>query len=149
MHLHVYAQSIFLDYDNHIVEARVGKELASSSYSWKTLMKKGVSVSNGSDAPVEIPDVMKGIECAVTRTSIDGCGPYLKDEAFSIKEAIDSFTRIGAFASFEEDIKGMIKEGYLADFVVLDEDPFESDPYKLHEIKINATYLGGDCVYKR
>ncbi len=149
LHLHVYAQSIFLDYDNHIVEARVGKELASSSYSWKTLMKKGVSVSNGSDAPVEIPDVMKGIECAVTRTSIDGCGPYLKEEAFSVKEAIDSFTRIGAFASFEEDIKGMIKEGYLADFVVLDEDPFESDPYKLHEIKINATYLGGDCVYKR
>ncbi|MCC2724209.1 amidohydrolase family protein, partial [Phocaeicola vulgatus] len=45
MHLHVYAQSIFLDYDNHIVEERVGKELASTSYSWKALMNNGVSVS--------------------------------------------------------------------------------------------------------
>ena len=50
--LHVYAQSIFLDYDLHIVEDRVGKELANSSYSWKTLMGKGVTVSNGSDCPV-------------------------------------------------------------------------------------------------
>ena len=56
MHLHVYAQSIFLDYDNHIVEERVGKELASTSYSWKTLMNNGVSVSNGTDCPVELPD---------------------------------------------------------------------------------------------
>ena len=146
--LHVYAQSVFLDYDNHIVEARVGKELASTSYSWKTLMKNGVTVSNGSDAPVEIPDVMKGIECAVTRTSLDGTGPYLPDEAFTIKEAIDSFTKCSAIGSFEEDYKGMIKENYLADFVILDEDPFETEPKRLHEIKIKATYLGGHCVYQ-
>ena len=146
--LHVYAQSVFLDYDNHIVEARVGKKLASTSYSWKTLMKNGVTVSNGSDAPVEIPDVMKGIECAVTRTSLDGTGPYLPDEAFTVKEAIDSFTKCSAIGSFEEGYKGMIKENYLADFVILDADPFETEPKRLHEIKIKATYLGGHCVYQ-
>lgn len=145
--MHIYAQSIFLDYDNHIVEDRVGKDLASTSYNWKTLMDNGLSVSNGSDAPVEIPDVLKGIQCAVTRTSIDGTGPYLIDQAFSVKEAIDSFTINSAEASFEENHKGRIKEGYLADFVVLDEDPFKTAKTEIYKIKVLKTYLNGTCVY--
>lgn len=68
--LHVYAQSIFLDYDIHIVEDRVGKERAESSYSWKTLMKKGVSVSNGTDCPVEWPNALAGMQCAITRQTL-------------------------------------------------------------------------------
>ena len=147
MNLHVYAQSIFLDYDNHIVYDRAGEQLASTSYSWKTLMKKGVTVSNGSDAPVELPDVMKGIECAVTRTSMDGTGPYLKDEAFSVREAIDSFTKASAFASFEESFKGMIREGYLADFVVLETNPFMVKENELHDIKVSETYVNGKKVF--
>ncbi|MBO4871806.1 MAG: amidohydrolase [Lachnospiraceae bacterium] len=140
--LHVYAQSIFLDYDNHIVEKRVGKELAASSYAWKTLIKSGVSVSNGSDCPVEMPDVMRGIECAVTRCSIDGTGPYLPQEAFSVKEALDSFTVRGAEASFEEEIKGRIAPGCLADFTVLERDPFAVPSKELHTIPVRAAYLG-------
>ena len=130
------AQSIVLDYDNHIVEDRVGKDLASTSYSWKTLKDNGLWVSNGSDAPVELPDALRGMECAVTRTSIDGTGPYLENQAFSVKEAIDSFTSASAHASFEEDIKGKIAAGYLADFVVLKEDPFSVDPRHIHDISI-------------
>ena len=147
MGMHVYAQSIFLDYDNHIVESRVGKDLAATSYSWKTLMKGGVSVSNGSDCPVEPPDVMRGIECAVTRTSLDGTGPYLPEEAFTVKEAIDSFTIRGAEASFEEGRKGRIAPGYFADFTVLEKDPFETEPRELNTVKVEACYLGGNCVY--
>ncbi len=149
LHLHVYAQPVFLDYDNHIVYVRSGGRLASSSYSWKTLMDMGVSVSSGSDAPVELPDVMKGIRCAVTRMSLDGTGPYLPEEAFTVKEAIDSFTGWGAYASFEEEKKGLLKEGYLADFVILEEDPFEKDPEQLHEIEVYRTYVNGKCVYER
>ena len=147
LNVHIYAQSIFLDYDNHIVEARVGKDLASTSYSWKTLKDGGLCVSNGSDAPVELPDALRGIECAVTRTSIDGTGPYLPEQAFSVKEAIDSFTIASAHASFEESFKGRIKEGYLADFTVLKEDPFKSDPRHIHEIEVKEVYLGGRQVY--
>lgn len=145
--LHVYAQSIFLDYDLHIVTERVGEELAESSYSWKTLMDKGVSVSNGSDCPVELPNVMGGIQCAVTRRDLKGVGPYLPGEAFTVQEALDSFTKMGAKASFEEAIKGKIKPGMLADFVVLGENPFETEPHKLKDIPILATYLGGKQVY--
>ena len=148
LNLHAYIQSIFLDYDNHIIEARVGKDLAATSYAWKTLMNKNVSISNGSDAPVEIPDVLKGIECAITRKSIDGTGPHLINEAFTIKEAIDSFTIDGAYASFEEDYKGLIKEGYLADFVILDKNPFEVNKEDIHLIKVCETYIDGKSVYK-
>lgn len=145
--MHIYAQSIFLDYDNHIVGKLLEAELAASSYSWKTLMDAGVSVSNGSDCPVELPDVMAGIQCAVTRCSLDGTGPYLPDEAFSVQEALDSFTLRGAEASFEEAVKGRIRKAYLADFVVLGENPFETAPEAIHSIPVLSTWLSGRCVY--
>ena len=143
----VYAQSVFLDYDNHIVEALVPEDIAATSYSWKTLLDSGVNVSNGSDCPVEYPDVMKGIQCAVTRTSVDGTGPYLPDQAFSVREALDSFTSAGAYSGYEEKIKGKIAPGMLADFTVLGADPFETDPYAIKDIEICSTWLGGNRVF--
>ena len=145
--LHVYAQSIFLDYDIHIVRQRAGDELAQSSYSWKTLLDTGATVSNGSDCPVEAPDVLAGIQCAVTRQDLSGCTPYLPHEAFDLREAIDSFTQAGAFASFEERTKGRIAPGHCADFVVLGEDPFRTAPAKIKEIPILQTWLEGERVW--
>ena len=117
--LHAYFQSIFLDYDIHIVEERIGKERAASSYHFRTLYET-THASNGSDCPVELPDVMKGIQCAVTRTTVkDHVGPYLPEQALDIKQALDSFTVEGAHASFEEEVKGRIAPGMLADFVIL------------------------------
>lgn len=145
--LRVYIQSVFLDYDNHIVDKTADPSLVRSSYAWKTLLDRGVWVSNGSDCPVELPDVMKGMECAVTRTSIDGTGPFRPEEAFTVKEAIDSYTSGGAQASFEETLKGRIKPGYYADFAVLSEDPFSVPGNKLHTIKAEATYLAGKRVF--
>jgi predicted amidohydrolase YtcJ len=147
--MHVYAQSVFLDYDNHIVEKRVGPERAKTSYAWKTLMDLGVSVSNGSDCPVELPDVMRGLECAVTRTSLDGTGPYLPSEAFTVREALDSYTIRGAEASFEEKSKGRIAPGYAADFTVLERDPFLTPPEELHTVRVTECFLAGKRVYLR
>ena len=147
--LHVYAQSIFLDYDLHIVEDRVGKKLAQSSYSWKTLMNMGVTVSNGSDCPVEMPNVMGGIQCAVTRCDLKGNGPYLPQEAFTVQEAIDSFTKMGARSSFEEAVKGEIKPCMLADFLVLGDNPFDTSANNLKDISILQTWLGGKLVYTK
>lgn len=146
--LHIYAQSIFLDYDNHIVEQRVGKELASTSYSWKTLMKNGVSVSNGTDCPVELPDALASMQCAVTRTTLrDHVGPYLPEQAFTVQEALDSYTIRGAEGSFEENVKGCVKPGMYADFVVLGENPFEVSADTIKDIPVCATYLGGEKVF--
>ena len=148
--LRVNLQSIFLDYDTHIVRERVGDELASTSYPAKTLLNARIPFSNGSDAPVEEPNVMRGMECAVTRRSIGSTdAPYRPEEALPVRETIDSFTKSGAVASFEEGKKGEIANGQLADFVVLSEDPFKADANTLHRIEAEATYLGGKCVYKK
>lgn len=149
LRLHIYAQSIFLDYDTRIVRERVGEELASTSYAWKRLMKRGVTVSNGTDCPVELPFAMAGIQCAVTRAELSGEGkPYLPEEAFTVAEALDSYTSVGAYASFEEHIKGAIAPGMLADFVILDGNPFEAKPEKLKDIAVLATYMGGTQVFR-
>ena len=148
--MHVYLQSIFLDYDTRIVFDRVGPALAGTSYAAKSLLQSGVTFSNGSDAPVEDPAVLRGVECAVTRRSIGSTAPpYRPEEALSVREALDSFTQYGAYASFEENCKGRIRAGMLADFVVLGENPFETAPDRLHAIDVLATYLGGACVYRR
>ena len=149
LHLHIYAQTVFLDYDSAIVEARVGKELASTSYNWKTLMNLGVTVSNGTDCPVEQPAPLRGIQCAVTRQSLSGVNPpYLPDQAFTVAEALDSYTIASAYASFEESVKGRIEPGMLADFVILGDDPFTVSPHAIHQIPVLATYVGGACVYQ-
>jgi len=122
--------------------------LAASSYSWNTLMQNGVTVSNGSDCPVELPRVMAGIQCAVTRSDLSGNVPYLPQEAFTVQEALDSFTISGAAASFEETIKGHIRPGMLADFVVLGRNPFETNISALKDIPILQTVLGGKTVFK-
>lgn len=148
MKLHIYAQTIFIDYDSRIVRERVGDELAESSYNWKTLMNMGLTVSNGTDCPVELPDALRGIQCAVTRASLRGDTPtYLPEQAFTVEEALRSYSAMSAYGSFEEEKKGLIQSGMLADFVVLEENPFEVKPERIAEIPVYATYLGGKRVY--
>lgn len=128
----------------------MGQKLAESSYNFKTLMDSGVFVSNGSDCPVELPDVMAGIQCAVTRKTLrDHLGPYLPGQAMTVREAVDSFTKIGAYASFEEETKGRIRPGMLADYVILGQNPFETRPEELASIPVLATFVGGQCVYRK
>jgi predicted amidohydrolase YtcJ len=150
MGLHVYAQSIFLDYDIHMVKDRVGEKLADTSYSWKTLKNLGATVSNGSDCPVELPDVLGGIQCAVSRTDLKASvASYLPEEAFTVQEALDSFTSGGAYASFEELRKGKILPGMLADFVVLDANPFSEKVSNIRNISVLKTYLAGKKVFTK
>ncbi|MDO4500002.1 MAG: amidohydrolase family protein [Erysipelotrichaceae bacterium] len=142
-------QSIFIDYDAKIVYEQVEKDIADTSYAFKTYLKGGVIVSNGSDSPVEEPDVLKGMECGITRTPVGYDTPYLIEEAFTVDEAIDTYTINGARLSNEESYKGLLKEGYLADFVVLDKDIAEVNKKDIHKIDVLETYLGSKLVYQR
>ena len=148
MRLHAYAQTIFLDYDSRIVRARVGEALAGSSYAFHTMKQLGMHVSNGTDCPVENPNPMRGLQCAVTRAPLQGDIPaYRPEEAMSVEEALRSYTAEGAYASFEEKIKGCIAPGMLADFVVLSDNPFDMPAHHLSSITVEETYLGGTRVY--
>ena len=145
--MHAYIQPIFLDYDTKIVYPRVGSR-ADEAYPAASLLRLGVSISGGSDSPVEPPDVMTGIQCAVTRKPVTRNQEYayLPQEALPLSQALLGFTAWGAYASFEENIKGKIQEGMLADFVVLGIDPFETDPRFLHKIPVRQTVLSGAPV---
>lgn len=148
--LHAYAQTIFIDYDSHVVYERAGRKLADSSYAFRTLLHMGVHVSNGTDCPVEKPDPMRGIQCAVTRQPLNAdLPPYRAEEQMTVEEALGTYTSEGAYASFEENVKGRIAPGMLADFTVLDQNPFETDPQTLASIRVLQTWLGGERVYSR
>ncbi|MBQ8620288.1 MAG: amidohydrolase [Clostridia bacterium] len=147
LNMHAYIQSIFLDYDTKIVYPRIGKR-ADEAYPAASLLRLGATISGGSDSPVEPPDVMTGIQCAVTRKPVtrEAQQAYLPHEALTLSQALLCFTAYGAYASFETEIKGKICGGMLADFTVLGIDPFETDPKFLHRIPIRQTYLAGKPV---
>ena len=145
--LNGYIQTIFLDYDSRIVESRVGKERAKDTYQFKTLLDMGCAISNGSDCPVETPDVMKGIQCAVTRTSLDGARTFLPEQALDLETAISSYTAMAAQAAFEEGRKGMLRQGMAADFVVLRSDPTQVLAKDLGKVQVAATFVDGAQVY--
>lgn len=146
--LRVHYQTVFLDYQCRIAEARLGKERASHSYAWKTMKDMGIPTSNSSDAPVEIPAPLRGMQLAVTRQPLDQSTPPLSpNEAFSVEEAIAGYTTDAVAASFDENKKGRILPGFLADFVVLSENPFETDPQDIASIKVTQTWMGGKQVY--
>ena len=144
-------QPIFIDYDMHIVRQRTG-DMADTSYAWKTLADKGVHVSFGTDCPVESCEPLPNIYTAVTRRGLTGeeRPAYRPEERMSVYEAVRSYTVEGAYASGEEDLKGRIREGMLADFIIPDRDLFSlADPEELRESKILATYIDGEKVYER
>ena len=148
MNLHAYVQTVFLDYDSHIVHERAGEQLAGSSYAFHSLRQMGLHVSNGTDCPVELPDPMRGLQCAVTRQPLDASlPPYRPEEAMSVEEALQSYTSEGAHASFEEDFKGRIQPGMAADFVILSGNPFDVPAQEIHGIRVLETFLNGRSVY--
>jgi len=146
-----YIQPIFLHYDVSMLEDRVGKELASTSYAFNTLQQSGVHVSFGTDCPVEFLSPINNIYCAVTRQRLTGepAGGYNPSERMDIYDAVDGYTIGSAYASFEEGVKGRIRPGYYADFTVLSQDIFTIDPNDILSTKVDATITNGSLVYER
>ena len=146
-----FIQPIFIDYDMNIVNERVGAELAKTSYAWKTMIDKGVHASIGTDCPVESFNTMPNIYSAVSRKNITGDEKrvYLPNEKLSMQETIHAYTVEGAYASGEENIKGTITAGKLADFIVLDKDLFNlNSDEEILDTRVLETYVDGELVYQ-
>lgn len=145
-----YVQPIFLHYDLHIVEDRVGKELAKTSYGFNTMEKLGLNVAYGTDAPIDSFNPYECMYCAVTRKDLTG---YPSDgfnisEAVNIETAINRYTTGGAYASFDEDKKGSIEVGKFADIVILNQDLFTINQNDIKNTKAVVTIVDGKVVYR-
>ncbi len=106
----------------------------------------GVPVAGNSDYPVSGSNPMVRIQSLVTRESRYG-KVYGPSQRLTVDQALHSFTMGGAFATFEEDRKGSISPGKLADFVVLSSDPRTTPPDEIRNIRVLCTFIGGDLVY--
>lgn len=146
----VFAQPVFIDYDMNIVEELCGRELASTSYAFGTLIKRGAHLSYGTDCPVEYYNPFENIYMAVTRKGRDGRpeGGFYAKECVDVETAVDAYTYESAYAEFMEDVKGRIKPGYYADMVLLDRDIFTVDPAEIKDIRPVMTMVGGKVVYE-
>lgn len=118
------------------------------SYAWRSLAESGARLAFGSDAPVEPLEPLLGIHAAITRQR-EGMpsGGWQPEERISAQSAYEGFTRGAAWASGEESIKGCLAPGMLADFVLLSDNPLECDPAAVPDIRVMATYIGGNRVY--
>lgn len=121
----------------------------SRTYAFRTMIDSNVVVAFGSDWPVAPPSPLWGIYAAVTRSTLDGKNPqgWIPEQKISVDEALRCYTKNAAYASFEEDIKGVLEPGKLADFVLLSDDITKIDPHKINEAKVLQTYIGGKKVF--
>ena len=149
LELIAYVQPVFLDYDIHIVKERVGQALADTSYAFRDYMEEGVCTAFGTDCPVEDFDPMRGIYCAVTRRDLQGRGPYRPEQAVTRRQALYAYTAAGAYASRDEDWKGRIAPGFVADFITVDHDLLTCPAREILQTRVTRTFIDGIPVWDR
>lgn len=135
--------------DMRWAEQRVGPDRIAGAYAWKSFLKLGVPVANGSDFPVEEADPLPGFYATVTRQDAAGHPPggWLPAERLSRAEALESWTLAGAFAAFEEKEKGSLTPGKLADFVLLSHDILRAPPKQILAARVLLTVVNGRIVH--
>ncbi len=137
--------------DMRWAEKRIGRERCRYAYQWKSFLDAGVRIAFGTDWYVEPLNPMLGLYAAVTRQTPEGSPPggWFPEQRLTLEEAIRLYTLGSAFAAFEEDIKGSIEEGKLADMVVLSTNLFKVPLPKILDTKVEITLLGGKIIYQR
>jgi predicted amidohydrolase YtcJ len=141
-------QTLHATSDAVFVPARLGdKRAEEGAYVWQKLMQSGAIVNNGTDAPVEDVDPILNYYAAVTRKISNG-GVFYGGQKMSRMEALRSYTIRNAFAAFEENLKGTLSIGKLADITVLTKDITKVPEEEIKKAKVAYTIIGGKVAYK-
>ena len=137
--------------DGRWAEEVIGPERAKTTYAFRSLIDAGATVTFGSDWSVAPATPIEGIYAAVTRQTLDGANPggWVPEQTVTVEQSLHAYTTAAAYSSFEENIKGMLKPGMLADFVLLDRDLTQIDPETIRDTEILRTVVGGEVVYSR
>jgi predicted amidohydrolase YtcJ len=141
-------QSVHATSDAAFVSARLGDTRAKEgAYVWRELMKTGAVVTNGTDAPVEDIDPIANYYAAVTRKTANG-QTFYADQRMSRMDALRSYTAQNAFAAFEDNLKGTLSPGKLADITVLTSDITAVPEEAIRQTRVAYTIIGGRVVYE-
>ena len=137
--------------DGRWAERRIGPERVKTTYAFRTLLDKGVTLAFGTDWTVAPLNPMKTLYAAVTRATLDGKNPngWVPEQKIKLSEAVEAYTMGSAYAEFQEKEKGSITPGKLADMVLLGDDIFQIDPSKIGDVQVDMTMVGGKVVWER
>jgi predicted amidohydrolase YtcJ len=134
--------------DGRWAEKRIGHKRAETTYAFKSLLDAGTTLAFGSDWFVAPIDPMAGIYAATTRRTLDGKNPdgWIPEQKITVAQSVHAYTVGSAYAESQDDIKGSIAVGKLADFAVLSQDIFHMDPVEIAKVKVVLTAVGGEIV---
>lgn len=132
-------------------EKRIGPERIKYTYPFKSFLDAGVKLCFGTDWYVAPLNPLLGLYAAVTRRTLDDKNPdgWIPEQKISIEDAIKCYTINSAYASFEENIKGSIEAGKLADLIVLSNDILTIDPVKIKDAQVEMTVFDGKIIYSK
>jgi predicted amidohydrolase YtcJ len=130
---------------------RIGPERVKTTYAFRTLLDKGVRLALGTDWTVAPLNPMLTLYAATTRATLDGKNPngWVPEQKITIQDAMTAYTSGSAYAEFQEQAKGTIARGKLADLVILSDDVFSIPPAAIKDVKVVTTMVGGKVVYQR
>ena len=142
-------QGVHCTSDGPWIPRRLGDERARvTSYPWRDLLRSGALIGNGTDVPVEPIDPIASFYASVTRRMADGRDFY-PQQAMTRMQALRSYTTNNAYAAFEEEFKGSLAPGKLADLVVLSQDLLSVADEEILDTRVDYTVVGGRVVYER
>jgi len=128
-------------------EKRLGENRKRWIYPFRSMMEKSIIIGLGTDSPVEPLNPWETVYAAVTRGKYEKSNICEESQNLTLEEALHAYTLGSAYIMFEENTLGTLEIGKLADFIIVDRDPFHVDEKDLKEIKVLATYIGGKKVY--
>ena len=136
--------------DGRWAEKRIGKERAKTTYAFRSLLDAGATLAFGTDWTVAPLDPLLTIYAAVTRRTLDGKNSkgWVPEQKISVEETVRAYTMGSAYAEFQENLKGSITPGKLADLVILSRDIFKIDPKEIEKVKVELTMVDGRVVYE-
>jgi predicted amidohydrolase YtcJ len=137
--------------DGRWAEERIGPKRIKTTYAFRSLLDAGATLAFGSDWFVAPMEPLLGIYAAATRRTLDGKNPqgWIPEQKITVAEAVHAYTMGSAYASGEENIKGSIEPGKLADLAVLSQDIFAVDPTEIERTRVDLTVFDGQVIYER
>lgn len=136
--------------DMRWAERRLGKERLAGAYAWRSMLNAGVRLAFGSDFPVESPSPFLGLYAATTRQTPEGTPPggWQPEQRLTLQEALTAYTHGSAVAAFSENYLGHLEPGFEADIVVVSPDFLDDSPRTLLNVRVLATFVGGELVFR-